>query len=285
MQPQYGALSAWATVGNSNYNALTFSFRQRLSSVTLDFNYTYSHSLDDASGLQAEHGFGNFQTNGAFISNSFRQGENYGSSDFDIRHNINADVIWALPFGKGRAWLSNAGKATDALLGGWQLSSIFRFNSGLPTGVSPTDQEQWATNWDVQSGSTPVGHVSTCPNKPANAAPKLFGSCGTDKVYQSFRNAYPGEIGPRNNFRYPGYVDVDLGLSKAWKMPYNENHQLQVRWDVFNVTNTQKLFGIADFAVALDPGLNQLSAPNDWSNFTQIQGKPRVMQIGARYAF
>jgi hypothetical protein len=285
MQPQYGALSAWATVGNSNYNALTLSFRQRLSSVTLDFNYTYSHSLDDASGLQAEHGFGNFQTNGAFISNSFRQGENYGSSDFDIRHNINADVVWALPFGKGRAWLSNAGKATDALLGGWQLSSIFRFNSGLPTGVSPTDQEQWATNWDVQSGSTPVGHVSTCPNKPANAAPKLFGSCGTDKVYQSFRNAYPGEIGPRNNFRYPGYVDVDLGLSKAWKMPYNENHQLQVRWDVFNVTNTQKLFGIADFAVALDPGLNQLSAPNDWSNFTQIQGKPRVMQIGARYSF
>jgi hypothetical protein len=285
MQPQYGALSAWATVGNSNYNALTLSFRQRLSSLTLDFNYTYSHSLDDASGLQAEHGFGNFQTNGAFISNSFRQGENYGSSDFDIRHNINADVVWALPFGKGRALLGNAGRATDAVLGGWQLSSIIRFNSGLPTGVSPTDQEQWATNWDVQSGSTPIGHVSTCPNKPANAAPKLFGSCGTDKVYQSFRNAYPGEIGPRNTFRYPGYFDLDLGLSKAWKMPYNENHQLQVRWDVFNVTNTQKLFGIADFAVAQDPGLNQLSAPPDWSNFTQIQGKPRVMQIGARYSF
>src|SRR5579864_2192859 len=285
MQPQYGALSAWATVGNSNYNALTLSFRQRLSSVTLDFNYTYSHSLDDASGLQTEHGFGNFQTNGAFISNSFRQGENYGSSDFDIRHNINADVVWALPFGKGRALLGNAGRATDAVLGGWQLSSIIRFNSGLPTGVSPFDQEQWATNWDVQSNATPVGHVSTCPNKPANAAPKLFGSCGTDKVYQSFRNAYPGEIGPRNPFRYPGYVDLDLGLSKAWKMPYNENHQLQVRWDVFNVTNTQKLFGIADFAVALDPGLNQLSAPPDWSNFTQIQGKPRVMQIGARYSF
>jgi hypothetical protein len=66
-------------------------------------------------------------------------------------------------------------------------------------------------------------------------------------VYQSFRNAYPGEIGPRNPFRYPGYVDLDLGLSKAWKMPYNEKHQLQVRWDVFNVSNTQKLFGIADF--------------------------------------
>jgi hypothetical protein len=68
-------------------------------------------------------------------------------------------------------------------------------------------------------------------------------------------------------------------------MPYNDAHQLQLRWDVFNVTNTQSLTGIADFAVAQDPGLNQLSPPPDWSNFTQIQGQPRVMQIGARYSF
>ena len=46
-QPQYGALSAWSTVGNSNYNGLTVSVRQRLSSLTMDFNYTFSHSLDD----------------------------------------------------------------------------------------------------------------------------------------------------------------------------------------------------------------------------------------------
>jgi len=285
MQPQYGALSAWATEGNSNYNALTLSFRERVSSLTFDFNYTFSHSLDDASGLQAEAGFGNNQTNGAFIANAFRQGQNYANSDFDIRHNINADVVWLLPFGRGHALLGNAGRVTDAVLGGWQLSSIFRFNTGLPTGVSPFDQEQWATNWNVQSNSTPVKTVQTCPNKPAGTAPKLFGSCSVAQIYQSFRNAYPGEIGPRNYLRFPGYVDVDLGLSKTWKMPYNEAHQLQVRWDVFNVTNTQKLTGIADFAVAQDPGLNQLSPPPDWSNFTQIQGQPRVMQIGARYSF
>ena len=50
------------------------------------------------------------------------------------------------------------------------------------------------------------------------------------------------------------------------------------------MTNTQKLTGIADFAVTLDPGLTQSSAPPDWSNFTGIQGAPRVMQIG-RTAF
>jgi len=285
MQPQYGALSTWATVGNANYNALTFSYRQRLSSVTMDFNYTFSHSLDDASGLQTETGFGNFQTNGSFVPNAFRQRENYASSDFDIRHNINADFVWQLPLGKGRAFMGTAGRVADAIVGGWQLSSIFRWNTGLPTGISPFDEAQWATNWNVQSNSTPTRAISTCPNKPKNDSPKLFGSCGVDKVYQSFRNAYPGESGPRNIFRFPGYVALDLGLSKAWKMPWNEGHQLQIRWDVFNVTNTQRLTGIADFAVEPDPGLSQATAPPDWSNFTEIQGQPRVMQIGARYSF
>jgi hypothetical protein len=285
MQPQYGALSTWSTVGNSNYNALALSFRQRLSSLTLDFNYTWSHSLDDASGLQTEAGFGNQQTNGAFIPNALRQGENYANSDFDVRQTINADVIWDLPFGKGHALMSNATGAADALFGGWQLSGIFRFNTGLPTGVSPFDQEQWATNWEVQSDSTPTTSIHTCPNKPANAAPKLFGGCNVDTIYQSFRNAYPGESGPRNYLRFPGYVDLDLGISKAWKIPHHENQSLQVRWDVFNVSNTQKLTGIADFAVAQDPGLNQLTAPPDWANFTTVQGAPRVMQIGARYSF
>jgi hypothetical protein len=284
MQPQYGALSTWATVGNANYNALTFSYRQRLSSVTMDFNYTWSHSLDDASGLQTETGFGNFQTNGSFVPNAFRQRENYASSDFDVRHNINADFVWQLPFGKGRAFMGAAEGVTDAILGGWQLSSIFRWNTGLPTGISPFDEAQWATNWNVQSNSTPTSAISTCPNKPKNDSPKLFGTCGVDKIYQSFRNAYPGESGPRNYLRFPGYVNLDLGLSKAWKLPWRES-QLQVRWDVFNVTNTQRLTGIADFNVELDPALSQASAPQDWSNFTQIQGQPRVMQIGARLSF
>src|SRR5436309_1509866 len=44
MLSQYGALSAWSTIAYSNYNAFTFSYRQRLSSLTLDFNYTFSHS-------------------------------------------------------------------------------------------------------------------------------------------------------------------------------------------------------------------------------------------------
>jgi hypothetical protein len=117
----------------------------------------------------------------------------------------------------------------------------------------------------------------------------LFGSCDTTAIYQNFRNAYPGETGPRNYIRLPGYIDLDLGLGKSWKMPWSEGHQLQLRWDAFNVTNTQH-FGFIDasrtgWGVVRDPALRGSTPPANWSNFIQTQGSFRVMQIGARYSF
>jgi hypothetical protein len=123
-----------------------------------------------------------------------------------------------------------------------------------------------------------------------NGAPKLFGTgCDLTAIYQGFRNAYPGETGPRNVFRLPGYVDLDMGLGKTWKMPWSESQTLQLRADVFNVSNTQH-FGAIDtsrtgFGVVRDPALRGSTPPANWSNFTQIQGQPRVMQVGARFVF
>ena len=297
MQPQYGSLAAWSTIGNSNYHALTVSLRQRLSSLTMDFNYTFSHSLDDASGLQGEDAFGNFSNgNGSFVVNPLRQRDNYASSDFDIRHLINASAVWQMPFGKGRTFISTDNRVLNAVVGGWQLAGIFRWNTGLPLPASPFDAAQWATNFDFQSATTPLAPVHTCPTRigtPASAGgtgvPKLFGGCDTTAIYQSFRNAYPGETGPRNYLRLPGYMNVDMGLAKTFDMPWSEKHKLQIRWDVFNVANKQS-FGLIDISrtgigIARDPGLRGLNPPTNWSNFTQIQGNPRVMQVGARYSF
>jgi len=290
MQPQYGALSAWSTIGNSNYNGLAVSVRQRLNTLSLDFNYTYSHSLDDASGLQSETGFGNNASNGAFIVNPIRQRSNYASSDFDIRHLINVSGVWQLPMGTGKTLFNTEHRGLNAVIGGWQLSGIFRWNTGLPV-PSPFDDARWATNWNVQAYVTPTTQISTCPSRSTNGEPKLFGGSGCDikAIYQSFRNAYPGETGVRNFLRFPGYMNVDLGLAKSFTMPWSEKHQLQVRWDVFNVANLQR-FGAIDgsrtgFGVARDPLLRGLNPPTNWSNFTQIQGQPRVFQVGARYSF
>jgi len=290
MQSQWGALSTWSTVGNSNYHGLTVTLRQRLRNLTMDFNYTYSHSLDDESGLQTGGGFG-----AGFITNPLRQGDSYASSDFDIRHLINTSAIWQLPFGKGRAFMKNGNHFAEAAFGGWQLSGIGRWNTGLPNTASPFDDARWATNWNVQANVTPTVPIHTCasrigtPSPAGTGAPKLFGGSGCDinAIYQSFRNAYPGEAGPRNWLRLPGYANADLGLSKTFS--FTEKAQLQVRWEVFNVANYQP-FGAIDgsrtgIGVARDPARRGLNAPANWSNFTAIQGLPRVMQIGLRFSF
>ncbi len=281
--PQYGALSAWGTIANSNYHGFSASLRQRFHSLQWDFNYTYSHSLDNASGLQTANQYGS-----AFIENAIRPNDNYANSDFDLRHIINANAIYQLPFGRGKHFGSNMNRGWDALVGGWQLAGIYRWNTGLPNG-QPYDTGQWATNWEVQSNTTQVVPVKTCPTRgDANTPPKLFG-CDTVAAYQSYRPAYPGETGQRNILRAPGYVALDMGLSKIFTLPWSEKQQLALRWEVFNVTNTQHLTGAdatnSNLAVDPDAKLNNLQPPPDWSNFTKIQGTPRVMQIGLRYSF
>ena len=80
-QSQYGALSAFGTIASSDYHGATVSVRQRLRSLSWDFNYTMSKSIDDASGLQSSGVFG-----AAFITNALRLRDNRGVSDFDVRH-------------------------------------------------------------------------------------------------------------------------------------------------------------------------------------------------------
>jgi hypothetical protein len=76
-----------------------------------------------------------------------------------------------------------------------------------------------------------------------------------------------------------------MGLDKSFTMPYNEKHKLQFRWEVFNVTNTQRLAGLSNFFVDLDPHLPTSTPVDNFANFTAIQGSPRVMQLGLRYTF
>lgn len=300
-QPQYGALATFSSISRSWYHAGTLSVRERLGrKLTLDFNYTFSHSLDDASGLQTSGGYG-----AAFILNPLRQRDWYADSDFDIRHVINVNSVWQLPVGRGQWLAGNANKWVNGFIGGWQLSGIYRWNSGLPISA-PYDDVRWATNWNVQSYNVRMSPIQACPTKSGDS-PRLF--CDRKAAYRSFRNALPGESGERSPFRLPGFVTLDLGLGKEFSMPWSENQKLQIRWEVFNVTNTQRLGAIdgsrTGYGITADPAGrpigctpgstcvaqggtgsgNPATPPTNWSNFTGIQGSPRVMQVGIRFSF
>ena len=285
-QPQFGALSAFSTIARSNYNSLQLSLRERLrDDVTFDFNYTYGHSLDSASGLQNSTSYGL-----AFIVNSLTPDANYGNSDFDARHIINANWVVGLPFGRGKRFFSGASGLKEQVFGGWQSTGIFRWNSGLPIPQAPFDCCVWATNWNVQSNGVRVRPVQSSPTRNgANGTPNLFSD--TVAAYQSWRPARSGEVGDRNALRGPGYIALDMGLYKSFKMPW-EGHALQFRWEVFNVTNTQRFdaLTIADLSLGTDPFLG--GNPNsDFGRFTSTQTPlnetkaGRVMQFALRYTF
>ena len=290
VNPQYAALNTWSTFALSNYNSAQLSIRQRLTrDITFDFNYTLSHSLDDASGLQNS---GNFSTQ-SLIFNPLNPMSNYADSDFDIRHNITANWLVGLPFGRGKKFFSDAGKITNGVFGGWDLTGILRWNSGLPAqtvlGVPqrPFAFQRWATNWQISSGMVAVRPVETHFGD-VNGEPNMFAD--PTAVYQSYRDPKPGEGGDRNTLRQPGYFSLDAGLHKTFKMPW-EGQALTFRWEVFNVTNTQRFTGFNGTGLNTDPFVFGGAPPQGFGNFTGTQpplGETRagrVMQFALRYVF
>jgi hypothetical protein len=291
VDPQYAALTTWTTIAESNYNSAQLSITKRLSrSLQFDFNYTLSHSLDNASGLQNA---GNYST-AALIFNPFDLRSQYANSGFDVRHIVNSNWIWALPFGRGKEFGHNANKIVNGFIGGWQLLGVFRWNSGFPVG-GPVGSNRWPTNWQISSTMVRARPVNTTTNTAPAAGPNIF----SDPLgaYLSFRDAWPGEGGDRNVLRLPGYFDLDSGLFKSFKV--GERHTITFRWEVFNVTNTQTFASPSGFGVApVDPflqgqfGLAAItSAPSTFGSFSSTQ-KPlgetkagRIMQFALRWQF
>jgi hypothetical protein len=186
--------------------------------------------------------------------------------------------------GKGKKFFGDMNRYTDVVLGGWQLSGIFRWNSGLPISA-PFDAAQWATNWNVQSAGTLISPIDF---HAIRSTQNVFSN--PQAALNSFRNALPGETGQRNIFRLPGYSALDLGLSKSFSMPWHEGHKLQIRWEVFNVMNYQYFnadsFTRESFGLPTDSELSNTTAPPSFGAiFTSIQGNPRRMQFGLRYSF
>ena len=273
-QNQYGSLFTTSNYGESDYHALLFSVRERYKeSITFDFNYTLAKSIDTASGTN---------NNAGLILNPITPKANRGVSSFDVKHLINANAIFEMPFGRGKRFFAKSPGIVDAFIGGWQLTGIFRYNSGLPFGVFDSGGVGWATNWNFTVGGTRLRAVETSPTRGGKEDPNNFKDVLA--AYQSFRNARAGEVGDRNPLRFPGYINLDMGLGKSFRMPYRETHELQLRWEVFNVTNTQRFTGATTTALEVDP-FAAATPPANWGKFTGIQGDPRVMQVALKYVF
>lgn len=273
--PQYSSLYAWRNASNSSYNAMQLTIRhQMVHGFQFDANYTYSNSIDLASDATRITWVGGL---GGEITNAWQPQQNKGVSDFDVRHQFNTNFLWDIPFGRGR-WIGHdTNKVVDAFIGGWELSGLYRMTSGFPVNVGnvfgfPTDWE--LTGLAFLTSPVQTGHYSVVDGN-GNPSISVF-SNGADAI-NSFTPPYPGQSGARNQIRGAGYRGLDMALSKRWTMPWKESQTLQLRWEVFNVTNTP-VFNVQTAQLALYDGPT-------FGDYTSLLNQPRVMQFALRFDF
>ncbi|HZY63083.1 MAG TPA: TonB-dependent receptor [Edaphobacter sp.] len=263
---QFSALYAWRSIGYSNYNALQATYRQQFGlGLQADFNYTFSKSLDTTS--QAERLGSSGSPNDAQIFNTWNPNQLYGPSDFDLRHQLNANYIWNLPFGRGQRFAGNIGRFADMLIGGWQTTGIIRWTSGFPFEVN--NGNNFPTNYDIQGFATQVGKI---PHGRGKLQQQFKDPAA---VVAAFDFALPGESGSRNVLRGDGFFEEDAGLGKT--VPVNDHMRVKAGIELFNVTNSVR-FDAKSVSARID-------SPNNFGNATSTLTNPRLAQFYARFEF
>ncbi len=263
---QFSALYAWRSIGASNYNALQATYRQQFGlGLQADFNYTFSKSMDTTS--QAERLGSSGSPNDAQIFNTWNPNQLYAPSDFDLRHQINTNYIWDLPFGRGKRFASSIGRLADMLIGGWQTTGIIRWTSGFPFNVE--NGANFPTDYDIQGFATQVGKI---PHGRGKLQQQFADPAA---VLAAFDFALPGESGSRNVLRGDGYFQEDAGLGKT--VPLNDHMRVKAGIELFNVTNSVRFDSHSVSAVVDDT--------NSFGNATSTLTNPRLAQFYARFEF
>jgi hypothetical protein len=274
LHPQFGSNLYITNKGYSNYNGLLVTLHKKYShGLQFDVNYTWSHSIDNISA-PANQAFG---SNGAggIICDAINLQSCRGNSDFDVRHVITSDFIYQLPFGSGRYFASDVPKWADEVIGGWQVSGILNWRTGLA--------------FQTVTSSFPISFANNVPaifngdNSAISTNVHLDPNTGQIQMFadptaaiNAFSFPTGLEAGSRNNLRGPHFSNVDFGVAKRFQI--RENIGLQFRADAFNV------FNHTNFAL---PGVAATADISDPSSFGVITGAaaPRVLQLALRLEF
>ncbi|HEU4769158.1 MAG TPA: hypothetical protein VFS77_17370, partial [Pyrinomonadaceae bacterium] len=273
MSGQFGTNIYISNQGASTYNGMLVSLRKRFSQgLQFDFNYTWSHAIDNGSSI----------TNtvaGGLVCDLTNLRVCRGDSDFDIRHLVNSNFIYELPFGRGQRFGSGSPGWLNQIIGGWEVSGIFTARSGVP--------------FSTTSGTFPIGFNFNSPGalNDANVTalqPRIHDSGTTIQFFDNpdvvfdldnptngvFRFPKHGEIGSRNVLRGSSFWNLDTAVMKNFKMPWSENHSLQIRWESFNVFN-HHAFGLPNANIA----------GTTFGQITTSATAAREMQFAFRYSF
>jgi hypothetical protein len=308
--PRFSNVNEITTIGVSNYNGLVASFEHRFNHSThglIQANYTFGHGFDEVSN-------GGISTFTAFASVPVPQDPNnlrgnYGPSEYDVRHSFNANYLMELPV---RAALR--GHGPELLVGGWQVAGTVFLRTGFPYTVFDfsrffqfSTQQYYSPLFAVPTGpvvsrsSCGAGAAYTNPASPCQP-PQLLAN-GNPNPSANFLQAgcesgfntgnLPAPMGPcagptisftqgRNQFRGPGYFNLDFSVMKNTKLPHWENATLGIGVQFFNLLNHPN-FGLPvnDIASPQFGQINYLESPPTTILGPGIVGDttPRMIQL------
>jgi hypothetical protein len=248
--PGIGRVLSLQDIADSQYHALQATIRRTRGPLTVGAAYTYSHSLDDSSD----------RSDASFV-NSANIKSNWASSNFDQRHSLSVNYIYAFPKLSGAVERSSFREAPEsdsptntkppsqsdsrvlrAMLDGWELSGITVFQSGTPftvingggnTGISVPD------NAGVANGAG-VGSFPDVISDPRATVPQVFGTSSVGPLlynpaaFSAPRGLTFGDAG-RNFLNNPHRLNFDMTMLKHFKV--TEGSAMEFRVEVFNVFN------------------------------------------------
>jgi Carboxypeptidase regulatory-like domain/TonB dependent receptor/TonB-dependent Receptor Plug Domain len=242
--PGLGSVTVRDDIGKSQYDSLQIQLERRFSKGWQYIaSYTFSKTKDNGEGA-----FDN-TASGNYVEPDTR-------SRLDYPHVFSFETVYELPYGRGRQFGGEISKALDFVIGGWQINSIFRAQSGNP--------------FDVRKDGKLVNLTGEPYANNSNNTPYLNRA--------SFSPAATG-IGnlERNSLRSPSTYQVNFGISKDFR--FTETVKLQFRTEAFNLLNT----------IQWSNPNTDLNNTNVLDGFGTIRGTApfsnRQVQFGLRLAF
>ncbi|HSE49368.1 MAG TPA: hypothetical protein VLA96_09200, partial [Terriglobales bacterium] len=225
--PNFGYTNSFESTASSSYNGLQVSLAvQNWHGLNSRVNYTWSHSIDNASDGQ------DYVVNATQPDNSFNPGRERANSNFDTRHRFVWYSTYEFPKTQTMPWL----------LSGWAIDGVVTLASGQPYNVNWLFEDDYNGTFEFFGRPDVVGdpYAGTgglnLLNLGAFAVPCTYdnvtGTCFVDGLGNGDRHF--GNLG-RNAFVGPNYHNFDFSVVKNTKL--GERANLQLRVDFFNVLN------------------------------------------------
>ena len=270
----------------SNYNALQVRYEQRMvAGLTLLNSFTWSHSMDNASA--------SLEGNTPSPQDANNLSADYSQSDYNLPIANVTSLVYELPFGHGRKFMSNSNALVDGLLGGWQLSAINTMQSGTPFNLVYTPNS--ATAVSPQIAATYRGANEYRPNVvPGQKITQGRSVTQANTGYIQYvnlaafqlpatRSASGALLSPfgnarRNPGRNPAFYQTDLAANKKFNTPI-ESLKVEFRTEFYNLFNHTNMY-LPSSGLGGTLGGAPTSGGVISSTFT-----PRIVQFGLKVMF